>query len=367
MTVHIEFDPDRRFTDLFELQWGRLATSGERVLRKSARTAEADRLVHAEVNAGNLLWGLADTMYPLQLCRVVDHDLTGPRPQVTTTYRGLPVAGLPGAPLPETLLTIFGDLLLAMQTLAKAGLTHGAILPEFVLWDGSHAQLVNLGEATAVGEPARAALEPLWQPPPGPDGLRLATEAHDVYQAGMVVYCIALQTGPADAPAAREELARGGGSALSALLDGVFADDPRERPDAHQLLRRVEEARYEPVWQSADPSDATTATVHIPQPGSITQQYAPALPPALVARAAMALSPARDEFRRLVEAKRGYRAARAAPRAVAWRYVRETFDVLWYSRDDLSSRIVLGAGALIVLGVPLALVVLVVSHLGGAK
>ncbi|MEV8516912.1 hypothetical protein [Dactylosporangium sp. NPDC051484] len=364
MTVHIEFDPDRRFTDLFELQWGRLATSGERVLRKTARTAEADRLVHAEVNAGNLLWGLADTMYPLQLCRVVDHELTSPRPQVTTTYRGVPVAGLPGAPMPETLLTIFGDLLLAIQTLAKAGLTHGAILPEFVLWDGSHAQLVSLGEATAVGEPARAALEPLWQPPPGPDGLRLATEAHDVYQAGMVVYCIALQTGPADAPAVREELARGG-SALSVLLDGVFADDPRERPDAHQLLRRVEGARYEPVWQSADPSDATTATVHISQLGSIPQQHSP--PPAPAARAAVALSPARDEFRRLVVAKREYRAARAAPQVLAWRYVRELFDVLWYSRDELSSRIALGAGALVVLGVPLALVILVVSHLGGAK
>ncbi|MEV6932069.1 hypothetical protein AB0M46_47330 [Dactylosporangium sp. NPDC051485] len=351
---------DLQRPDLVELQWGRLV-SGERVLRRTARTPEANRLVHAEVNAGNLVWGLGDTMYPLQLCRVVEHDLTAERPHVTTTYRGVPVAGQPGAPLPETLLTIFADLLVAIRTLAKAGLTHGAILPEYVLWDGAHAQLVNLGQAVAVGEPARAVLDPRWLPPAGPDGLRLAAEAHDVYQAGLVVYCIALQTGPVTAAEARAELARGGGSALSALLEGVFADDPRDRPDTHTLLRRVEEARYEPVWQSADPADATTATIKIPQ------QYSPAPLPAAVARATVPLSPARDEFRRLVEAKRRYRTERAAPRAVAWRYARELFDVLWYSRDDLSSRIYLGVAGLVVVGLPALLIILVVTQLGGSK
>ncbi|MGI5239554.1 hypothetical protein [Dactylosporangium sp. CA-139066] len=366
MTVHIEFDPDRRFTDQFELQWGRLGATGERVLRKTARVAEANRLVHAEVNAGNLIWALGDTMYPLQLCRVVEHDLTGDRAHVTTTYRGTPVAAQPGAPAPETLLTIFSDLLVAIRTLAKAGLTHGAILPEFVLWDGAHAQLVNLGEAVAVGEPARAALDPLWLPPAGPEGLRLAAEAHDVYQAGMVVYCIALQSGPASAADVRAELARGGGSALSALLDGVFADDPRERPDPHRLLRRIEEARYEPVWQSPDPADATDVTIRL---HPIPQQYAPPSSAQFSgsARAAVPASPARDEFRRLVAAKRQYRAQRAAPGSVAWRFARQTFDVLWYSRDELSSKILLGVGGLVFVGLPLLLIVYVVSLLGGAK
>ena len=363
MTPSIVFDADQRVNDLFELRRGRIDGTGERVLRKTARTAEAQRLIHAEVNAGNLIWALGDTMYPLQLCRVVDHDLTGDRAHVTTTYRGTPVGAQPGAPAPETLLTIFADLLVAIRTLGKAGLTHGAILPEFVLWDGAHAQLVNLGEAVAVGEPARAGLDPLWRPPAGPEGLRLAGEAHDVYQAGMVVYCIALQTGPATAPDARTELARGGGSALSALLEGVFADDPRERPDPHRLLRRIEEARYEPVWQSPDPADATTLTIKLhPQP--IPQQYAP---PSAVARATVPASPAREEFRRLVEAKRLYRTARAAPRAVAWRFARQTFDVLWYSRDELSSKLLLGAGAVVFVGLPLLLVIYVLSLIGGAK
>jgi hypothetical protein len=363
MTVHIEFDPDRRFTDQFELQWGRLTDTGERVLRRTARTADAQRLVHAEVHAGKQLDALPGTSYPAQVCRVVEFELNGPDPHVTSTYRGLPVAGQPGAPLPETLLTIFGDLLVAIQTLAKAGLTHGTIMPEFVLWDGTHAQLVNLGETVAVGEPARAALDPQWQPPPGPDGLRLATEAHDVYQAGMVVFCIALQRGPAAAAAVREELGRLAGSALSGLLEGVFADDPRDRPDAHELLRRVEDARYEPVWQSTDPSDATTATIKIPQ------QYSPqptATAPA-VARAAVPLSPARDEFRRLVDAKRQYREQRGAPQQVAWRFARGLVDVLWYSRDELSSKIIMGVLTLVVVGLPLLLVILVVTNLGGSK
>ncbi|GAA3455819.1 hypothetical protein [Dactylosporangium matsuzakiense] len=365
MTVHIEFDADRRFTDQFELQWGRLAATGERVLRRTARNADAQRLVRAEVHAGRLLDALPGTTYPVQLCRVVEHDLTGASAHVTSTYRGVPVAGQPGAPLPETLLKIFGDLLVAIQTLAKAGLTHGAIVPEFVLWDGTHAQLVNLGEAVAVGEPARAALDPQWQPPAGPDGLRLATEADDVYQAGMVVFCIALQRGPAGPAQVREELGRGGGSALSALLEGVFADDPRDRPDAHELLRRVEEARYEPVWQSPDPADATTATIKIPQqysPVPATMPVPVSGPP--TARAAVALSPARDEFRRLVEAKQQYRQARNAPQRVAWRWCRSLVDVLWYSRDELSSKIIMGVLALVVIGVPLTLIVLIV---GGSK
>ncbi|MFI5912267.1 hypothetical protein [Dactylosporangium sp. NPDC051541] len=370
MTVHIEFDADRRFTDQFELQWGRLTSTGERVLRRTARTPDASRLVRAEVHAGRLLDAQPGTTYPAQLCRVVDHDLTGAaQPYVTSTYRGVPVAGQPGAPLPETLLKIFGDLLVAIQHLAKAGLTHGAIVPEFVLWDGHHAQLVNLGETVAVGEPARAALDPQWQPPAGPDGLRLATEADDVYQAGMVVFCIALQRGPAGAAEVREELGRGGGSALSALLEGVFADEPRDRPDAHQLLRRVEEARYEPVWQSADPADATTATIKIPQ------QYSPPPPPPLpssmpvatTARAAVALSPARDEFRRLVEAKQQYREQRNAPQRVAWRWSRSLVDVLWYSRDELPSQIIMGVLALVVIGVPLTLILLIATTLGGSK
>jgi hypothetical protein len=79
------------------------------------------------------------------------------------------------------------------------------------------------------------------------------------------------------------------------------------------------------------------------------------------------MTPARAEFRRLIDAKRQYRAERSAPTAAAWRYVRGLFDVLWYSRDELSSRVVLGVGGVVVVGLPLLLVIFVMTHLGGAK
>jgi len=339
MTTPIMFDPTPQVTDLFELHWGRLAT-GERVLRKVARNAEGHRLVHAEVNAGNLLAALPT--YPSQLCQVIEHELNGPQTYVTTTYRGVPVEGQPTAPLPETALTVFGDLLVAIHTLAKAGLTHSAILPGFVLWDGEHAQLVNLGQAVAIGEPARTALDPLWQPPPGPGGLRLATQAHDVYQAGLVLYCIATLRGPADAATLRAELARGG-TALSALLDGVFADDPRDRPDPHQLLRRVEDARLDPAWRGG-------GEAHIPH------QFVPPPPPD---------SPARLEFRQKIAAKREYRRRRAEPAAVAWRFARDLFDILWYRQDSPYSRGAVVAVAALVVGLPLLLVFLAFRQLKG--
>ena len=45
MTPSIQFDADERVSDLFTLRWGRIAETGERVRRKTARTAEAQRLV----------------------------------------------------------------------------------------------------------------------------------------------------------------------------------------------------------------------------------------------------------------------------------------------------------------------------------
>ena len=335
MTVPMTVDR-QEWTELFSLQFGRDPRTGEQLLRKVSRGGiAAQRMLHTEVAVGERLAQVAGSSYPVQLCRVVDHDLQGAAPSVTTTWRGVPVA----QQVPEDLFTLLGDLMVAVQALTKVGVAHGAITTDTVLWDGRHAQLTNLGETTAIGEPYLPDLPPPWRPP-DLDGRLKADPAHDVYQAGMVVYCAANRTGPADAETVRQWCAERAGAPLSALLAGVFAADPAERPDPHEVLRRVDGA-----W----PATGRPSAPPIPQQ---TERVVP-------------LSAARAEYRQKALAKRRYREQRAQPEAVAWRYVRDLFDVLWYQQSSGYVRLALVLAALAVVAAPVVLILMIAAQFGG--
>jgi len=375
MTVPMTFDR-QEWTELFALQFGRDSRTGEQVLRKVSRGGiAAQRLVHTEVAVGERLAQVAGSSYPVQLCRLVDHDLQGAAPSVTTTCRGVPVS----LQVPEDLFTLLGDLMVAVQALTKVGVAHGAITTDTVLWDGQHAQLVNLGVTTAIGEPYLPDLPALWQPPDVGGRLK-ADPAHDVYQAGMVVYCVANRTGPADAETVRQWCAERPGSPLSALLAGIFAADPAERPDPHEVLRRIDGIRPAATRQAPPPIPHETAfipheTASIPrgtasvphgtQPIPRGTASVPLQTERVVPVAAEPVSAARAEYRQKALAKRRYREQRAQPEAVAWRYVRGLFDVLWYQQSSGYVRVGLVVAALVILATPVVLILMLAAQLGG--
>jgi hypothetical protein len=364
MTMPMTVDR-QEWTELFALQFGRDTRTGEAVLRKVSRGGiAAQRLLHTEVAVGERLTQVAGTSYPVQLCRLVDHDLQAQQPSVTTTVRGVPVDQQP----PHDLFALFGDLMVAVQALTKVGVTHGAITTGTVLWDGQHAQLVNLGGTTAIGEPYLPDLPVLWHPP-DVDGRLKADPAHDVYQAGMVVYCLATGTGPADAATVRQWCADRAGSPLSALLAGVFAADPADRPDPHELLRRIDRTRPSTTWQTPShiPHQATGSAPIPTRPTSAARVVPPdaarAVPPDAVRT--VPIGPARGVYRQKALAKRRYRERRAQPAQVAWRYGRDLFDVLWYQQASRYVRLALVGVALAVVAAPVVLVVLLFAALGG--
>jgi MinD-like ATPase involved in chromosome partitioning or flagellar assembly len=341
------FSPGRNLADLFDLRWSEAPDTGERLLRKTARVAEARGLVDAEVTAGRRLDALPLNLYPPQVCRLVD-QASKPGTFVTTTYRGVPLNHMLDAPGGEALLGVLRDLLTAAAHLASAGLTHTAIVPDFVLWDGRHAQLVNLAYTVETGRPVPSSLGTAWLPPLGPTGSRTATESYTVYQIGMITYCLATRSGPVDAATVRNALAVGGNSALAALLDGVFADNPVQRPDIRTMLVRTERAQYEPAWK-AFRQDTLAAAVEPWQ--------RPAEP-----------GPVRLEFRELIETKRQHRMRYRSRSETAWRWLRDLVDVIWYGTPTRIARAGLVAAMVVVtIAPPAAIVVLLANVLGGAR
>lgn len=314
MTQPISFD-NHQMREPFELWFGQLHTTGERVVRKVSRGgAPADRLLRNEVAAASRLSQRPG--YPVQLCRVVDHDLHADAPYVTTTHRGSPVR-------PEgtdTALALYRDLLHGIDALARVGLTHGAIIPDAVLWDGRQAQLVDLGHATPIGAPYAADLPPHWLPPSNGSPLR-ADPSHDVYQAALLVHGVATGTPAADASTMRERVRDTADEPLRQVLDGVFADDPGDRPSVGELLRRIDTLRE--------------------------------------------VSPARLEFRRKVAAKRAYRERQSRPVVVAWRFAADLLDVLWHQQSTARGKIALAVAALAVAATPFVVLAVLVNWLFG--
>jgi hypothetical protein len=324
MTLSIAYDRSEA-GPLFELRFGQLPESGERVVHKFARGGpEAERLLHNEVATGQRLWQQFGTDYPDQLAKLV---LASPQeypPNAVLTYRGEPVWRQEGLPQEETILLLFADVLCGIDALARLGLTHGAITPETVLWEPGQgglpgrAQLVDFGRVTAVGRPRDLSLPPMWSAPPLGDA---AHPSHDVYQAALLVYTVATREPPVDAAGMRARLADGPNEFLRRLLAGTFADDPAVRPGVQQLLDRVAgfQATAPTVTGSRQPTAATGAylTTQVP------------------------VSAPRLDFRQMVAQKRAFRERQQRPWAVARRFVRDLVDLLWYRQSSMRVRFAL--------------------------
>ena len=317
MTLPISFD-NTETREPFELWFGQLHTTGERVVRKISRGgAPADRLLRNEVAAASRLSQRPG--YPAQLCRIVDHDLKAEAPYVTTTHRGSPVRH----ENTDTALALYRDLLHGIEALARVGLTHGAITPDAVLWDGRQAQLVDLGHAMPIGAPYTADLPPHWLPPSNGSPLR-ADPSHDVYQAALLVHGVATGAPAADAATMRARVREAADEPLRHVLDGAFADDPGDRPSVEETLRRIDKVR----------------------------EY----------------SPARLDFRRKVAAKRAYRERQARKAAVAWRFAVDLLDVLWHQQSTAKGKLALAVTAAAVAATPFVVLAILVNWLlGGTK
>jgi hypothetical protein len=166
--------------------------------------------------------------YPRELPRLLYYDVDGAEPFVLLElYRGAPVAEVLQQLSAQDRYQLQVGLLRALHLAGTAGVTHGRGDLDTVRWDAATEaiQLVDFERAALVGEPDPGRADG------GPADVR-----DDVWDAGLAIWRVSY---PAHTGRGAPDLTEDGG-ALSALLDGVFADSLAARPDPEDLLARLE-------------------------------------------------------------------------------------------------------------------------------
>lgn len=343
MTLSIAYDRSEA-GPLFELRFGQMAETGERVVQKIARGgAEAERLLRNEIFVGQRLLQQFGNDYPEQLTKLLGTG--GPEDPLNAvlTHLGRPVRWQEGLPREETILLLFADVLRGVGALSRLGLIHGGITPDTVLWEPARdqspgrAQLIDLGRVTPVGKPRDVSLPAVWCAPPVGD---TAHPGHDVYQAALVVYTVATGEPPGDGAQMRARLAGGPNEFLRRLLAGTFADDPALRPGVDQLLDRVT------GFQTTAP--ATTVSQRLAPPTGDTRSFSH---PFAYTGPQVAKRDPRADFRQMVADKRAFRQRQQRQAAVVWRFVRDLVDLLWYRQASMRARFAMIGVVLAVLAV----------------
>ncbi|MEV6599752.1 hypothetical protein AB0M36_23260 [Actinoplanes sp. NPDC051346] len=219
------------------------ASDGSTLMVQRAVTADggridgtAHRMLQNEIRAALRVGRRHGAAHPDCLPRLVGYDLDAESPYLLCPpVAGRPVAGLAGQLLLGQRHGFQTALFRALVLLSEAEVVHAGLRPEVVHWDGRQVRLTGFGRSAAVGESYREDVASLWMPPAAVRDA-VADPHDDVWAAGLVVAHVV--TG---LPV--EQLAGGAGvpaeSALASLLDGVFRADPRRRPGAAQILRRL--------------------------------------------------------------------------------------------------------------------------------
>jgi len=197
------------------------------------------------------------------------------------TYRGSPLADLtrdesgwpPGHTVRRKIIT---DLLQGLELLRVSRIVHGGIGLDTLRWDGTTLQITDFGQAALSGR--------------YPDG-RAAHHGDDIRAAGLVIYRVHTgQPPPADPWDLRQQLERVQDAELRDLLlqrdlvagidrDYVFDEDPDKRPTSRVLLDRLDRRPRGVQWSQVVARDRA----------------------------------AREDFRRLRERQRSFRASYRPP------------------------------------------------------
>lgn len=168
--------------------------------------------------------------YPAELPRLRYYDVDSAEPfALLEPYRGQPVAEVHQQLAAQDRYRLQVGLLRALHLAAAAGVTHGRVDLGTLRWDAatSTVQLVDFEQAARIGERRQGSA----------DG-SLSSTRDDVWDAGLAIWRVSY---PAHTGCTAPDLTEDGG-ALSALLAGVFADQPTDRPTPGDLLSRLRES-----------------------------------------------------------------------------------------------------------------------------
>jgi hypothetical protein len=142
----------------------------------------------------------------------------------------------------EQLIQFQVSLLTGLKRLAEAGLVHCAIGPATVRWDRDHVVITGFSLAAPAGTMQRSQNAYVWAQVDELTGVM--HEGDDILAAGLLIYYVA--TG--------EELTGRAGldrrPDLKNTLEGVFLNDPADRPSATELLDRL--GIHDPVASRRD-------------------------------------------------------------------------------------------------------------------
>jgi hypothetical protein len=239
--VHLgDWDPtgpgEPAVRDVFDIGGEPVATL--RAVRSDPDDDAVFQRLENEVRAGMALhrrYGNASTP---QVSRLIGYELSATEPYVLVSpRRGRPVAEIAGQLVVDRQKAFQASLFTALLLITDADLVHGGLAPATVRWDGRSVQVTEFGWAAAVGTFRPGGGSPPCASPQQRTGAHPADPTDDVWAAGLVVYHAV--TGRPVAPARRAPALDIRGPALRAVLVGVFAEHPDDRPDAVTLLRRV--------------------------------------------------------------------------------------------------------------------------------
>lgn len=223
-------------------RWGKLATD-EPVVGVTAVGGGARSRLNREIEIGerlNHIHGADERSYPPGLTRLVGYT-TEPPYLAVIVRAGEPLADVAGQLDDPQRNQIARSLLRSLDDLGRARVVHRALSPATVLWDRTSgvAQISDFTVASVDGE--RRADGPdgdQWSAPEVLERSGVADPVDDLYSAALVIFWLFSGEQPEVGRTRMEERLKLQDAQVSARLSGVFAADPRRRPDLTTLTSR---------------------------------------------------------------------------------------------------------------------------------
>ncbi|MFD0579412.1 TRAFAC clade GTPase domain-containing protein [Dactylosporangium darangshiense] len=146
---------------------------------------------------------------------------------------GVPLSGQLTRLLNEDIDQVLVDVLTALARLAAVGVTHRAVGPDVIFWDGHHAHLAGLGLAALTGEPREPVGKAPWSSPEQRAGEGVIDPRDDVWSTAVLLG--RMISGVPDDHPRPAHLGHRYGALLGDMLEPLAA----RRPTAVEVLARL--------------------------------------------------------------------------------------------------------------------------------
>jgi hypothetical protein len=213
------------------------------VLGLTAVTGAARVRLNREIEIGERLaqiHGLDEHTYPAGLSRLVGYTADAPY-RAVIACSGEPLADRAGTFDDSARTTVARTMLHGLRPLAQARVVHRTLSPQTVLWDpaAGTTQFAGFSAAAFVGTlRSEGATGNHWSAPEVLQCTGVDEPADDLYSVALIIFWLFSGEEPEGNRAMMERRLSLQDRQVAQRLAGVFAADPRRRPDLDTLISR---------------------------------------------------------------------------------------------------------------------------------